>query len=85
MGENPKAEDNPVTPAMIEAGRRRLDELFDATVEAGSDVGLMCIPGGWAEAVYRAMSDASGQPETSALEFKMSQLIIFESQIPYSK
>jgi hypothetical protein len=44
-----------ITPEMIEAGQRCLDDLFDATVEAGSESGLMCIPGGWAEAVYRAM------------------------------
>ena len=51
-----------MTPAMIDAGQRCLDDLFDATVEVGSDVGLMCIPGGWAEAVYRAMSGAIGRP-----------------------
>ena len=44
-----------VTPAMIKAGDRCLDELFDATLDPGSESGLTCIPGGWAEAVYRAM------------------------------
>jgi hypothetical protein len=50
-----------ITPEMIRAGQRCLDELFDATVDAGSDAGLMCIPGGWAEAVYLAMTDTSGR------------------------
>jgi hypothetical protein len=47
-----------VTPEMIEVGQRCLDDLFDATVELGADVGLMCIPGGWAEAVFLAMNRA---------------------------
>jgi hypothetical protein len=51
-----------VTPMMVKAGERCLDELFDATVEAGSAAGLMCIPGGWAEAVYRAMTYAKSRP-----------------------
>jgi hypothetical protein len=56
------ADKNPeTTPEMIKAGQRCLDDLFDATVDAGSDAGLMCIPGGWAEAVYRAMTHTIGR------------------------
>jgi hypothetical protein len=61
-GEADKIPDEEVTPEMIEAGQRCLDELFDATVEAGADAGLMCIPGGWAEAVFRAMSNKRNRP-----------------------
>jgi hypothetical protein len=44
-----------VTPEMVEVGQRCLDDLFDATLDPGLESGLQCIPGGWAEAVYRAM------------------------------
>ncbi len=59
MGENERKEDIPeieVTPAMVEAGKARLDYLLDGAIEGES--GLMCIPSGWAEEVYRAMETA---------------------------
>lgn len=51
-----------VTAAMIEAGDLCLDNLFDATAPSGRDEGLMCIPGGWAEAVFRAMWGKRNRP-----------------------
>ena len=42
-----------ITPEMVEAGQHCLDYLLDRATEPES--GLMCIPEGWAEAVYRAM------------------------------
>jgi len=51
-----------ITPEMIEAGERILNDLLDATIDPASESGLMCIPGGWAEAVYRAMHDTKHHP-----------------------
>ncbi len=48
----PEAESE-ITPEMIRAGERCLDDLLDAAIPPGS--GLMCIPGGWAKEVYVAM------------------------------
>ena len=50
-----------ITREMIDAGEARLNELFDAAIDPGSDVGLMCTPWGWAEAVYRAMQNKRGR------------------------
>ena len=43
-----------ITPAMIEAGERCLNNLFEGTVM--DTEGLRCIPEGWAERVYLAMA-----------------------------
>jgi hypothetical protein len=43
-----------ITPEMIEAGERCLNNLLDGTIQ--DTQGLHCIPEGWAELVYRAMA-----------------------------
>ena len=57
----PTAEDIPeITSEMIEAGQDCLESMLDASLDSGSESGLMCIPAGWAEAVYRAMHEKRG-------------------------
>ncbi len=46
-------ETNEITPEMIAAGQRCLEDLFDRAVPSYEN--LSYIPEGWAEAVYRAM------------------------------
>jgi hypothetical protein len=43
-----------ITPEMIEAGERCLNELLDAALTSPEAV-VLYIPGEWAEAAYRAM------------------------------
>lgn len=54
---------NKITPIMIAAGQACLDELIDRATAPGE--GLVCIPDGWAEAVYRVMRRAAEAEEAS--------------------
>ena len=44
-----------VTPEMIEAGERCLNEFLDSVASSSPEVGVLYIPGEWAAAAFRAM------------------------------